>query len=154
MESPGGAGCPLSPVGRNPPPLGPNGGRLDLHSPRTPHQEELQIDEFCGAEVGHLRADPGEAVAQPPLERPQALPLQAIERVTGGVSLRNHAAREVLPPVVVVSQGAGEFELALAAMAGFPARLQERPGTRVDRRLDRKPARLARDISGWGPQPP
>src|SRR5882757_11022280 len=120
--------------------LGPHGGRLDLHPPRPPHQEKLQIDEFRSAEVGHLRADPGETVAQPPLERPRALPLQAIERVTGGVSLRNHAAREVLPPVVVVAQGAGEVELALAAIEGFPARLEKRPGTRVDRRLDRKPA--------------
>src|SRR6267154_5204869 len=126
--------------------LGPHGGGFDLHSPRAPHQEELQVDEFCGAEVGHLRADPDEAVAQPPLERAQALPLQAVQRVTGGVSLRNHAAREVLPPVVVVAQGAGEVELALAALEGFPARLEKRPGTRVDRRLDRKPARLAREI--------
>src|SRR6266850_6567233 len=133
MESPGGAGCPLSPVGRNPPPLGPNGGRLDLHSPRTPHQEELQIDEFCGAEVGHLRADPGETVAQPPLERPQALPLQAVQRVSGRVRLRDDAAGEALAPVVVVALGAGEVELALAAMEGFPAGLEKRLAPRVDR---------------------
>ncbi len=54
----------------------------------------------------------------------------------------------MLPPVVVVAQGAGEVELALAAIEGFPAGFEERPGTRVDCRLDRKPPRLARDIGG------
>src|SRR5882672_4641378 len=128
--------------------LGPNGRGFDLHPPRPPHQEKLQIDELGCAEVGHLRADAGEAVAQPPFERPQALPLQAVQRVSGRVRLRYDAAGEALAPVVVVALGAGEVELALAAMEGFPAGLEKRLAPRVDQDADRQAARLPRHVRG------
>jgi hypothetical protein len=80
-----------------------------------------------------------EAVAQPPLDRSEALPFEAVDRVSGGMRLGNHAAGEVLAPVVVVAPGAGEVELALAAVEGFPACLEKRPGPRVDLHVDREP---------------
>src|SRR5260221_13360910 len=120
--------------------LGPHGRGLDLHPPRPPHQEKLQIDELGGAEVGHLRADAGEAVAQPPLERPQALPLQAVQRVSGRARLRDDAAGDALAPVVVVALGAGVVELALAALEGFPTGPEKRIAPRVDQDADRQAA--------------
>src|SRR5260221_5574738 len=106
------------------------------------------MEEVGSAESGRLRGNAGGEVAKPPLERPQALPLQAVQRVSGRVRLRDDAAGEALAPVVVVALGAGEVELALAAMEGFPTGLEKRLAPRVDHDADRQAARLPADVRG------
>src|SRR5260221_11039383 len=100
------------------------------------------MEEVGSAESGRLRGNAGGEVAKPPFERPQALPLQAVQRVSGRVRLRDDASGEALAPVVVVALGAGEVELALAAMEGFPAGLEKRLAPRVGQDADRQAARL------------
>src|SRR5438309_1346095 len=53
----------------------PDGRRVHRHAARAPHQVELEIDELGGAVVVRLRADADETVAQPTLQRAEALPL-------------------------------------------------------------------------------
>src|SRR5450759_164423 len=77
----------------------PHRGRLDFHPARPPHQKQFEIDQIGRAEIVRLRARPDEAVAQPPIERADALPLEAVERVPGGMRLGNDVAREPLAPV-------------------------------------------------------
>src|SRR5260221_11038616 len=102
------------------------------------------MEEVGSAESGRLRGNAGGEVAKPPLERPQALPLQAVQRVSGRVRLRDDPAGEALAPVVVVALGAGEVELALAAMEGLPAGLGKRLAPRVDPDAARQAARVPR----------
>src|SRR2546430_16326684 len=64
------------------------------------------------------------------------------------MGLRDRAAGELSAPVVVVALGAGEIELALAAEERVAAGLEERPGARVDRDMDRQGARLPRGGRG------
>src|SRR5690606_17866783 len=81
------------------------------------------------------------------LQRAERLPFQAVERIAGGMPLRQGDASELLAPVVVVALGAGEIELALAAgKDGAPA-LDDGLEPRVVA-ADGKPARLAADESG------
>src|SRR5262249_16428310 len=131
---------------------GPNGGRLDRHAPRAPHQEELEIEQLGGAIVIRLRPYPDQAVAQPSLERAESLPFQAVDRIPGRVGLRYDVAREPSPPVIVVALAAGEIEPALAAIEDRAAGLEKRLRAAVDPDLDWQPARLARDVGGQGQQ--
>src|ERR1700694_4901496 len=82
---------------------GPDGGRLEGHSAGAPHQEQLEVDHLGRAVVILLRAHAGEAVAQAPVERAEALPFQAVDRISGRVGLRYDVARKPPPPVVVVT---------------------------------------------------
>src|SRR5439155_16775697 len=68
--------------------------------------------------------------------------------ISGRMGLRDGAAGELSAPVVVVALGAGEIELALAAMEGFSACIEKGFAARVDRDIDRQAARLHRDIRG------
>src|SRR5439155_7794263 len=95
-----------------------------------------------------LCAHTGETAAQAALEGAQALPLEAVEGISGRMGLRDGAAGELSAPVVVVALGAGEIELALAAMEGFSACIEKGFAARVDRDIDRQAARLHRDIRG------
>ena len=96
-------------------PSGPHGGALHGHAAGAPHQVRLQGD-VLGRAVGvGLGAHADQAVAQAALQRPQRLPFQAVERVPGGVPLRQGDAGQLPAPVVVVALGAGQIELALAA---------------------------------------
>src|SRR5262245_4170434 len=68
--------------------LSPSGaytGRLEPHAARPPHEVELEVDELVRPQLGDLRAYAEDAVAQPPPERPQVLPLEAVDRVAGRV---------------------------------------------------------------------
>src|ERR1017187_912961 len=96
------SGCTICPSLRS----WPHRGRLDLHPARAPHQVKLEIDQFGCTKIVRLRTRADEAIAQPPLERAQALPLEAVDRVTGGVRLRNDVAGKAFVPVVVVALGA------------------------------------------------
>src|SRR5262249_33215212 len=127
-------------------PLRASAGRFYLHPARPPQQVELEIDQLLRAEFRHLRADAERAAAQPPLERAQVLPLQPVDRIPGRMRLRYHRARELFSPVVVVALGAGEVELALAAVVSFSPGLEESLRLRVDPGRDRQSARLARDV--------
>src|SRR5262245_3616440 len=54
--------------------LRPYRRRLDLHPARAPHQEQLEIDVFVRAVRVGLGAHADQAVAQPALQRTEALP--------------------------------------------------------------------------------
>src|SRR5262245_53857104 len=125
---------------------GPDGGPVHQHPARPPHQEELEVDQLGRAELIRLGANPDEAIPETPLERAYALPLEAIERVPGRVSLRDHVARELLSPVIVVTLGACEIQLALAAIPRRAPGSDERLHTLIRGNLDGEPARLARDV--------
>src|SRR6266849_1277701 len=113
---------------------GPDGGRLERHPRRAPHQVELEIDELGRAVFIRFRADSDQTVAQPSLERAESLPLQPVDRVPRRVRLRDDVAREPPSPVVVVTLAAGQVELALAAMEDRAASIQERLRALIDRR--------------------
>src|SRR5712692_8278035 len=129
---------------------GPDGGRLERHPRRAPHQVELEIDELGRAVFIRFRADSDQTVAQPSLERAESLPLQPVDRVPRRVRLWDDVARKPPSPVVVVTLAAGQVELALAAMEDRAAGIQERLRALIDRDLDRQAARLARDVDGQG----
>src|SRR5262249_49272366 len=103
---------------------------------------------LVGTELGDLRADAEDAVAQAPLERAQVLPLEAVDLVARRVGLRDQAAGEVLAPVVVVALRARQVELTLAPVEGLLSRFEERLRLRVDLRRYRHPARLPPDVGG------
>src|SRR5258708_7012855 len=92
----GGAGTPASP-----PP------------PRAPHREQLELDRLGGAVLVRLGTDPDQTVAQPSLERAEALPFEPVDRIAGRMRLWNRVAGQALAPVIVVTLAAGEVELAL-----------------------------------------
>ena len=117
--------------------------------PRARHIRYSSRSTSSGAPyVVRLRAHADEAVAQPALERAQALPLQPVERIAGRVRLRDDVAGELAAPVVVVA-------LAQARLS-WPWRRSKvaRPASRngcvraIDRDVDRQAARLARDVGG------
>ena len=56
----------------------------------------------------------GQAVAQPALQRTQALPFQPVLRVAVGVALRNERAAQALAPALVVALRAGQVQLSQA----------------------------------------
>ena len=87
-------------------------GASNVIPARPPHQEQLEIDELGGAVLVGLRADPDETVAQPPLQRAEALPLRTVQWITGRVRLRHDVAGEPPPPVVVVTLAAGVLYVA------------------------------------------
>src|SRR5947208_13959352 len=127
----------------------PDGRRVHRHAARAPNQVELEIDELLGTIVVRRRADADETIAQPTLERAEALPLEAVERVPGRMRLRNDVARELPSPVVVVALRAREVELALAPVERRAAGGEERPHPRGDRDVDRRAAALARHERRW-----
>src|SRR5262249_27087360 len=125
---------------------GPDGGRVHQHPARAPHQEELEVDEFGRAELIRLGANADEAIPEASLERAHALPLEAIERVSGRVGLRDRVARELLSPVVVVTLCAREIQLALTPIPGCAPGGDEWLHALIHGNLDGQPARLARDV--------
>src|ERR1700681_4140870 len=88
---------------------GTDGRALERHTAGTPHQVEREINQLGGAVGVRLGPDADEAGAQAALERAEPLPLQAIERVTGRMRLRDHVARELAAPLVVVALRAREI---------------------------------------------
>src|SRR5262245_44126389 len=112
--------------------------RFERHAPGAPHQEELEIDELGGAELVGLRADPDQASPQAALQGSQALPLQPVDRVPGGVRLGDDVAGELAAPVVVVALATGEIELALTTLKGRAAGVEERLRSVVDGDFDRR----------------
>src|SRR5688572_21737868 len=117
--------------------------RFKLHAARAPHEIELELDQLGSAMRILLCPHAGEAVAKAPRERAHGLPFQAVDRIAGGMRLRDRVAGELFPPVVVMALGAGEIELSLAAMEKCFASIDEG----LDRlNLNRHPPRLARDV--------
>src|SRR5262245_25754233 len=128
--------------------------RLHLHPARTPHQVELEVDELRRTVLVRLRAHADVAVAQPPLQRAEALPLEPIDRVAGRVGLRNGIPGELLSPALVVALGASEIELPLPPKERCPAGVEERLRPFVVDDLNREPTRLPRDVRGQPEQVP
>src|SRR5438876_9138788 len=94
--------------------LRPHRRCLDRHAAGAPHQIKFEIDVFGRAQGIEDRAHSKQAVAQPPLQRSERLPFEAIERISGRVALRDRGAGERLAPIVVVALRTGEIELPLA----------------------------------------
>ena len=122
--------------------------RLHRHARGPRHQIKLQLDQFRRAVIIGLRADAGDAGAQPPLQRSQRLPLQPIDRIAGRMRLRDRRSRELLVPIVVMAIGAAEIELALPLHEQFAPLGDERLKLRIAAGLDRHAARLLRDEGG------
>src|SRR6185369_1024913 len=95
---------------------GPDRGGFELHPIGTPHEKELELDELARTVSQCFSTDSVQAAAQAPLERPDGLPFQAVDRVARRMSLGNDAAGEALAPVVVMTLRAREVELTLAAI--------------------------------------
>ncbi len=127
-------------------PLRAHRRRFDRHAARAPHQVKLEIDKFARSVGIRDRAHAEQTVAQPPLQRSERLPLEAIERISGRMALRDRRAGKLLAPIVVVALRAGEIELALALYEHRAAGFQKRPYPRVIRDVDRHAARLLPDI--------
>src|SRR5258708_34778571 len=72
--------------------LRPHGGRFHLEPARAPHQVELEIDILRRPVRVGLGPHPGHAVAQPPLQRAEALPFQPVDRIAVGMALRDLGA--------------------------------------------------------------
>ena len=109
--------------------LRPHRRRFDLEAAGAPHQVELELDVLRRPVGIGLRPHSDHAVAQPPLQRAEALPFQPIERIAVRVRLRDRRGGEFLAPVVVVALRAGEVELALALLKNFrPASIAARVG--------------------------
>src|SRR5215475_3598416 len=108
--------------------LRPYRGRVHRHAAGPRHQIDLERDDLGRAEWIGLSADAEQAGAQTPLQRSETLPFQPIERVSRRMSLRHDVAGEVLAPIVVVTLGAGNIELALSALedraSGIDVRLE------------------------------
>ena len=90
------------------------GGRFDRQAAPAPREVGLELGKQRVAVGRHLGMDAREAGAQPPLERPERLPLEPVERVAGRMRLRDHAAGEMPAPILIVALRAGHVELALA----------------------------------------
>src|SRR5262245_63612181 len=126
--------------------LRPHRRRLDRHAAGAPHQEQLEVDELGRTDWIVVDPHAADAVAQPPLQRADVLPFEAIERVAGWMRLRDRRARELLLPIVIVALRASEIELALAAIERRATRFQERPRALVDGDIDRHATRLPRHV--------
>src|SRR5215212_3193331 len=79
--------------------LRPHGRGLDRHAARAPHQEQFQIDILVRAVGVRLRPHADQAIAQAALQRADALPFQAIERVAVWMTLYHRNASELLAPI-------------------------------------------------------
>src|SRR5262249_39856077 len=126
--------------------LGPHRGRLDRHAARAPHQIEFEIDKLTRPVRIRDRAHAEQAIAQPSLQRPEHLPLEPIERISGRMALRDRSAGELLAPIIVVALRARKIELALALGEHRAAGFEKRSDARVVRDVDRHAARLLPDI--------
>src|SRR6516165_10388526 len=93
----------------------PHRRRLHGHAPGAGHEIKLEFDQLGRAEIVSLRAHAGDAAAQAPLERSERLPFQAVLGIAGRLALRDRRSGEMLVPMVVMTIGAGEIELAFAA---------------------------------------
>ena len=122
-----------------------HGGRLHHETAGAPGEIEFEIDNLRRVIGIRLGAHPNEAIAQAPSQRAEALPFQAIERVTGGVGLRYRRAAQFLPPIVVVALRAGQVQLALPALENLSAGIAEPAGLRIVRDGDRQSLRLMRN---------
>src|SRR6476646_334128 len=87
---------------------GPYARSVEGHALGAVHQIDLERHVF-GRVIGiGFGANADQAVAQPALQRAQRLPCEAIDRIAGGMRLRNGDAGELLAGVVVVADGTGE----------------------------------------------
>src|SRR6516225_2931294 len=121
---------------------------FERHAAGARHQVELKCHSFGRAVIEGLGAHPGHAVAQPALQRAEALPFEAVDRMTRRVRLRDHRTGEKLAPIVVMALAARQVQLTLPAVEQLAAQIEERPQLAVAPHGDREPARLTSDKSG------
>src|SRR6185369_13292426 len=81
--------------------LPPDPGRLDRQAARAPAEIGLEIGEVGRTVLGHLGADPGVARTDPPRERSDRFPREAIFGKRVRMSLAEGLGGELLAPVVV-----------------------------------------------------
>src|ERR687897_2369140 len=92
-----------------------------------------------------LSSNADQTVAQPPLERAEGLPFQAVDGIAGRMGLGDGDTCKLLAGVVVVADGAAQVELALATRPDRGPPIAERRQSDVLRRRYRHPARLVGD---------
>src|SRR5215467_4801047 len=122
--------------------------RLDRQSLRAPREVELEVEVLRRSVRQHLGADAGQARPQPPLERPQSLPLHPVYGVAVRVALADGLREQALAPVRFVAVRAREVHLAAAQAVRLLARVEAGASGTVDRDIERHAARLARDVGG------
>ena len=132
----------------------PHRRRLDRQAARAPHQEQLEVDEFGRAVGIGLGAHADQAIAQPPLQRAEALPFEPIERIAGRMRLRDRRAGELLPQLSSWHCAQERLSWPWRRSKDCAAGVDERPRLLVVRDLDRHAARLPADIGGEREQRP
>ena len=125
-----------------------DGRGFDRETAGAPSEKEFEIDDFRRVVRVGFGAHADQAIAQPPPQRAQALPFEAVERIAGRMRLRDRRAAQTLAPIVVMALRAGQVQLALAALENLPPGIDERPGLRIVGDGDRLAPRLVRDIGG------
>ena len=121
--------------------------RLHRQAARAPGQEQLAARPVRGAPQAKGSArTPLMQARSAPLQRAQALPLQPVDRVAGGMALRDRAAAQAPAGLRVMAVGAGQVELADALTEKRAAALARRVQPRILRRRQRQAARLQGDI--------
>src|ERR1700730_1054843 len=123
-------------------------GGIHRHAAGPLHQVEFEGDGLRSAIFEGLRAHAGHAAAQSALQRAEALPFEAIDRVTGRVPLRNYAAGEALAPVVVVALAARQVQLTFTLAEQFFAQIEKRAQLGACGYRDRQATRLTGDKRG------
>jgi hypothetical protein len=126
--------------------LRPHRRCLDRHPARALHEEKFQGDEFIRAEGIEFGAQAEEAVAQPALQRPEALPFQAVDRVTVWMTLRQQRAGDPPAPVVVMALRAAQIDLTLPPRKQLAPAVDERLEPLVACFRDRRATRLASNV--------
>src|SRR5438067_1859625 len=121
---------------------------VNRHAAGPLHQIEFEGDSLRSAIVEGLGAHAGHAAAQTALQRAEALPFEAVDRVARRVCLRDYATGEALAPIVVVTLAAGQVELSFALVEQFLAQVEKRAQRRARDYRDRHATRLTGDKRG------
>src|SRR4029077_7370473 len=95
-------------------------------------------------------AHPDHAAAQAPLQRPEALPFEAVHRIAGRMALRDHRAGKALAPIVIATLAARQVQLTFAAVEQLAALIEKRPQLGGAPQRYRQPPRLKGDKGGQG----
>ena len=139
---------PLRPTPRT------DGRRLDRKPRRAPLQVQLELGPLGCVRGPGLGAHADQTAAQPPLQRAEGLPFQAIQRVAVRMPLRDRGPAEPRAPAGVVAVGARQVELAHPRLeqpaAAFARRIEARVGVGRERQSARGVRHVRRQRESLG----
>src|SRR5690606_244971 len=130
--------------------VGSDSGGPDGEPARAVHKVEFEREIFLRAFRKGSRADPRQAIVETPLQRAHALPLEAVLRIAGRMSLRDQGTQKAFSCLVVMALGAGEVQLSEAGLEQLLAHLAPGLKTRIRVRRDWHVGGLARHEGGQG----